>query len=417
MRRRGHRVRARGPSAWAALRAQNPNGNLRQLLHALLAPGDSGGRLHDLIDKCMASSVLIAVVAVVLESVASLQTRWAVAFAAIDALAVAVFSLEYLMRLYACPEEHPEQLPWRSRLRAALRPAMLIDLLAIVPFFVEAYFEHLVDLRFLRVFRLLRLVKLTRYTSATQTLLAALKSEWPMMVTSAFIMMLLVIVAASLGYLFEHEAQPDKFENIPQAIYWAVITLASVGYGDIVPITPIGRAVTVVLALLGIGIFAVPAAVLSTAFNEQLRRDHDALHSELFNMLEDGVIDESEQQQIDQVAARLRLSEAEVAIFIARARHRRREADGDGGGNSTLPWALIEREPVVAREQYRALVGQLRQISVLTRPEVLQSMVSRDGTELETKICGLLIDAQLPTDDSMPSGGSGTGASGDSRVA
>lgn len=408
------RARNRGPSAWAEFRAQNPNRNLRQLLHALLTPG-LGGRLHDLVDKVMASWVLIAVVAVVLESVASLQSRWAVAFAIIDALAVAVFSVEYLMRLYACPEDNLEQRPWRSRLQAAMRPAMLIDLLAIVPFFIEAYFEHLVDLRFLRIFRLLRLVKLTRYTGATNSLAAALKTEWPKLVNSAFIMLLLVVVAASLGYLFEHEAQPDKFENIPQSIYWAVITLASVGYGDVVPITPIGRAVTVVLALLGIGIFAVPAAVLATAFNDQLRREREALHNELFKMLEDGVIDESEQHQIDQAAARLHLSALEVDHIVARARHRRREAEG--GGSSSLPWALIEREPVVAREQHRALVGQLRQLSALTQPEVLQAMVRQDGTELESKICELLIAAQAPSDGSMPSGGSGTGTPDESRVA
>ncbi len=409
------RARTRGPSAWSEFRSRNPNRNLRQLLHALLTPGERGGRLHDLFDKAMAIWVLIAVVAVVLESVASLQGRWAVAFAIIDALAVAVFSIEYLVRLYACAEDNPEQSPWRSRLRAALRPAMIVDLLAIVPFFIEAYFEHLVDLRFLRIFRLLRLIKLTRYTGATNSLAAALKTEWPKLVNSAFIMMLLVVVAASLGYLFEHEAQPDKFENIPQSIYWAVITLASVGYGDVVPITPIGRAVTVVLALLGIGIFAVPAAVLATAFNDQLRREREALHNELFKMLEDGVIDESEQKQIDQAAARLHLSALEVDHIVARARHRRREAEGSG--SSSLPWALIEREPVVAREQYRALVSQLRQLSVLTQPDVLQAMVQRDGTQLESKICELLIAAQAPPDGSMPSGGSGTGTPDESRVA
>jgi voltage-gated potassium channel Kch len=89
--------------------------------------------------------------------------------------------------------------------------------------------------------------------------------EWPVMAASAFIMLLLVVMTASLGYLFEHEAQPEKFENIPQSIYWAVITLASVGYGDISPVTPAGRAMTIVLALIGIGIFAIPAALLSSS--------------------------------------------------------------------------------------------------------------------------------------------------------
>ncbi|NBX96602.1 MAG: two pore domain potassium channel family protein, partial [Betaproteobacteria bacterium] len=121
-------------------------------------------------------------------------------------------------------------------------------------------------LALLRVFRLARLLKLTRGSDATATLFQVIKREWPVMSAAAFIMILLIVMTASLGYLFEHAAQPEKFENIPTAIYWAVITLASVGYGDISPITPIGRAMTVVMALLGIGIFAIPAGLLASAF-------------------------------------------------------------------------------------------------------------------------------------------------------
>jgi voltage-gated potassium channel Kch len=380
----------RQPSAWSAFRARNHGLPLRQQVHALLTPGVAGGRLHELVDLFMVTWVLVAVVAVVLESVAALQAGWAVAFAVVDALAVAVFCAEYLLRLYASAEDQPDRPPWRVRLRAAFSPAMVVDLLAIVPFFIEAYFEHLVDLRFLRVFRLLRLVKLTRYTGATRTLSSAVKREWPMIATSAFIMLLLVVLAASLGFLFEHEAQPDKFENIPQSIYWAVITLASVGYGDIAPITPMGRFVTVVLALLGIGIFAVPAAVLSSAFNDQLRRDREALQNELYRMLEDGAIDETEQRQIDREAARLHLSPLEVERILARARRQRRESSAGG-----LPWALIEREPVVACEQYRMLVAQLRQLHALMPPPTLPALLAREGTLLERGIGALLAeDAQ-----------------------
>ena len=130
----------------------------------------------------------------------------------------------------------------------------------------------------------MRLLKLTRYTQATGTLIKALKREWPIIAASTFIMLLLVVLTASLGYLFEHEAQPEKFENIPTSIYWAVITLASVGYGDISPVTPAGRAITIVLALIGIGIFAIPAALLSSAFSDQLHKERDALKQELFEI-------------------------------------------------------------------------------------------------------------------------------------
>jgi hypothetical protein len=98
---------------------------------------------------------------------------------------------------------------------------------------LEGFLHHVLDLRFLRVFRLTRLLKLTRGNDATKTLVKVISREWPIISASAFIMILLVIMTASLGFLFEHEAQPDKFENIPQTIYWAVITLASIGYGDL----------------------------------------------------------------------------------------------------------------------------------------------------------------------------------------
>ena len=237
-------------------RELNRGRTFRQHVHALVSPSEFGGRLHEMFDMTIMMWVVISVVAVVLESVDSIYRDLAVEFVVLDAVAVSVFTAEYLMRLYSCVEE-PRFKHWLAgRYRFATGPAAIVDFLAIVPFFLEALLHHLFDLRFLRVFRLIRLMKLTRYTGATQTLYAAMRREWPVIAASAFIMMLLVVVAASLGYLFEHDAQPDKFENIPQSIYWSVITLASVGYGDISPITPAGRLITVVLALLGIGIFA-----------------------------------------------------------------------------------------------------------------------------------------------------------------
>ena len=196
-----------------------------------------------------------------------------------------------------------------------------------MPFYLEAFLHHLFDLRFLRVFRLLRLLKLTRYTGATKTLTQVIVREWPVLAASAFVMMLLVVLTASLGYLFEHEAQPDKFENIPQSIYWAVITLASVGYGDISPVTPMGRIMTIVLALLGIGIFAIPAALLSSAFSDQLRIERETLRDEVYHMLADGTISEHEADKINAEAKRLHLSEDEVKRMIDKAKRERELKD------------------------------------------------------------------------------------------
>jgi CRISPR/Cas system CSM-associated protein Csm2 small subunit len=188
---------------------------------------------------------------------------------------------------------------------------------------------------------------------------------------ATFIMLLLVVLTASLGYLFEHEAQPDKFENIPQAIYWAVITLASVGYGDISPVTPIGRMMTIVLALLGIGIFAIPAALLSSAFSDQLRIERETLANELYAMMADGHISTDEQEIIDREAKRLHLSRDEVNRLMEKARRERELKDDHKGLTITK---LVER-PEVAIERYRELVGQMRQIALMVDKPSMDNLV------------------------------------------
>jgi hypothetical protein len=145
-----------------------------------------------------------------------------------------------------------------------------------LPFLLEAVLTSFIDLRFLRIVRLVRLLKLGRYNKSTATMFMVVRRELPVLLASSFIMMMLVFMTAAMGYLLERGAQPDKFEDIPTAMYWAIITLASVGYGDITPVTPAGRFLTVSLALLGIGVFAIPAAIMSSAFTDQLRMDREA---------------------------------------------------------------------------------------------------------------------------------------------
>jgi voltage-gated potassium channel Kch len=315
--------------------------------------------------------VLISVSAVILESVQSLNSIFHVEFIVLDAIAVMIFSAEYMLRIYSCVEDPRFKGALAGRFRYAKTPIAVIDFLAIIPFYLELLLHSIVDLRFLRIFRLMRLLKLTRYTQATGTLVKALKREWPIIAASTFIMLLLVVLTASLGYLFEHEAQPDKFENIPQSIYWAVVTLASVGYGDISPVTPVGRLMTMIMALVGIGIFAVPAAILSTAFNDQLHKDREQMHNELYRFMEDGILDESERAIIYEEAKRLHITEEEVDLLIERVKQER-EATTSGH----LPFDLIKKEPEVAFEQFRQVIGQLRQIASISQTDAVGRLFS-----------------------------------------
>ena len=344
--------------------------------------------MHTLYDTFIVIWVIVSVLAVILESVQSIHYLLNLEFLILDAIAVSIFTIEYCLRLYCCVEEPGYQKAVTGRLKLAKSTSAIIDLLAIAPFFLEVFLHHLFDLRFMRVFRLLRLLKLTRYTGATQSLSKVIVREWPVMAASAFIMLLLVVMTASLGYLFEHEAQPDKFENIPQAIYWAVITLASVGYGDISPVTPAGRAMTIVLALIGIGIFAIPAALLSSAFSDQLKMDREALVNKLYEMLSDGVIDEEEAIYIKAESKRLHLSDDEVKTLIQKAKRERELMDDV----SILPLHKIASNTDHTIEHYKHLLGQVRQLSLLTDQEKFQAAVDNSErlTETDKKLWTLI---------------------------
>ncbi|NCZ30206.1 MAG: two pore domain potassium channel family protein, partial [Betaproteobacteria bacterium] len=219
---------------------------------------------------------------------------------------------------------------------------------------------------------------LTKYTGSTQTLVTVIVREWPVMSASVFIMMLLVVLAASLGYLFEHEAQPDKFENIPASIYWAVITLASVGYGDISPVTPVGRAMTIVLAILGIGIFAIPSAILASAFSDQLRIERETLLNELREIMKDGVVSEEEQAFIDQEAKRLHISPEEVNRLLTEVQREQELLDDLAG----IPLERLIANPALALLRFRELAGQVHQIALMTDEKAMDQLLA-DGNKVD----------------------------------
>jgi hypothetical protein len=394
--------------AYKEFKEANKQNTFRQKLYALVNPTETSGRLHEIFDFFIIVWVIISVLAVILESVASVIYYVGVEFMIIDTVAVAIFSTEYLIRIYTCVE-NPKYQHWlHGRITSAKEVPNLIDLLAILPFFLESLLSHLFDLRFLRVFRLMRLLKLMRYSDATKSLFIVCKREWPVMKASAFIMLLLVMLAACLGYVFEHEAQPDKFENIPQSIYWAVITLASVGYGDISPITPMGRIMTIVLALLGIGIFAIPAAILSSGLSDQLRIERESMMNELYKMLEDGLISAEEREVINSEAKRLHLSEAEVERLLERARvqmgikqaelekndllHKAISGVGASSGGTELNLSLCAEKPEFAAEQVKIVIGYLQQIKQVADQEKMRAYLedTNHSTPLQRAIAGEL---------------------------
>jgi len=175
-------------------------------------------------------------------------------------------------------------------------------------------------------------------------------------------MILMVVMTASLGYVFEHEAQPEKFDNIPNSVYWAVITLASVGYGDISPVTAIGRFMTVVMALLGIGIFAIPAALLASAFGDQLHKEREMLKNNLRNMMKDGHLDETEIALLRSEAKRLHITTEELNALLEHMHNERVQKQNQ----SQIPLHVIAERPAQAVEHYKTLLGQIHQLALMT---------------------------------------------------
>ena len=380
--------------AWHEFQELNAGRSWRAKVFAMLEPTGHSGRLHTYIDNFIVFWIALSITCVIFETVGSVRALFAVEFEVIDVMAFTIFTIEYIARVYTAPEnpkyKHLSMPQW-----AHVRTGQaIIDLLAILPFILESFFSQHLDLRFLRVFRLMRMLKLTRYTSAMETLFKVVMREWQVIFASVFVMMLLVVLTASLGYLFEHEAQPDKFENIPQSIYWAVVTLASVGYGDISPITPMGRALTVVLALVGIGIFAIPAGLLASAFTDQLRIDREAFKQRLMMAYEDGMLDHAEKELIVAEAERLHLSGDEVKRLTeeARAEFAAKEAEDHTQANGLVLDA--HAHPALAAAQFKLLVDQLALIAQATGEDKLRKSLHEIKVDHQAELDVLTIVAK-----------------------
>jgi len=353
----------------------NAERTFRQRLHAIMFVNHYGGDLQKYFDVFISFFVVSSVLISILESVQIIDYVMNVEFSIFDSITVAIFTVEYVLRLYSCVEEKKFKGAIAGRLKQATTPSTIIDLLAILPFFLEAFLHNLVDLRFLRVFRLLRLLKLTRNSGATTVLMKVVSREWPILSASAFIMMLMVIMTASFGYLFENGAQPDKFDNLPNAIYWAVITLASVGYGDISPVTTMGRLITVVMALIGIGIFAIPAALLASAFSDELRKEREQLRNNLYEMLKDGHLDANEAKLLREEARRLHLTVGEVNQLIQTVVKEQKDRESREG----MSVNAIAQNTGMSIEHFKYLLGQIRQLAQLTDVKQFESEAERQG--------------------------------------
>jgi voltage-gated potassium channel len=214
--------------------------------------------------------ISLNIVVVILETEAGIYSRYKILFEYFDLFSVGVFSIEYVLRLWSCTEHPNYRGAAFGRLRFALSPSMLIDLISILPFYVPLWGIDLRFIRAIRLFRLFRLMKMMRYSQSLSKIVNVIRSKKEELSITLFAVAILLIIASSLLYFIERNVQPDAFSSIPAAMWWGVITLTTVGYGDIYPITVMGKIVGAFIAVLGVGLFALPAGIIASGFASEL---------------------------------------------------------------------------------------------------------------------------------------------------
>ncbi len=247
----------------------------RRRVHEILGSPRPTDRTARLVEGLLIGLIVANVAAFVLGSHRAIEARFGGVLAVFETVSVIVFTAEYVLRLWSCVEATGAEHPWRERFRHALRPLMLVDLLAILPFYLPMIATDLRPLRVLRVLRVFRVLKLGRYSSSLQLLHRVVVSCKYELIAVFSVVALLELLAACLVWLAEREAQPEVFSSVSASAWWAIVTLTTVGYGDVAPVTPLGKVLAGIIALLGVLVIALPTAILGSAMLEELRARRD----------------------------------------------------------------------------------------------------------------------------------------------
>ena len=220
----------------------------------------------------LAVLILLNVLALMLETVPVLYKAWHLLFDIFEIFSISLFIAEYFLRLWVANLTPRYQHPRSGRLRYLISPLALVDLLAFLPSLLLMSGLDLRFLRMLRLFRVLRLLHIPHFNKAMYSIWEAARSKKAEFMVAGTIMFVLLILCSSLAYFAEHEAQPKAFSSIPASLWWGIMTMTTVGYGDIYPITVMGKIIASFFAALGIGFFALPSAILASALIEQSRK-------------------------------------------------------------------------------------------------------------------------------------------------
>lgn len=297
----------------------------QQRILEILESGQKGDRTSRVCDTLIALLVVINIIAVTLESVSDFSVKYADQFYAIEFFSVVIFSIEYLTRLWASAAKNAaeDKIFGSARLGYMLSFSGVIDLVSILPFYLQALFPGL-DLRVLRTLRLLRIFKLSNYNTAIEDLFSAVYEERKSFIAALYLFVIAFVLTSSLIYYAENDVQPEKFASIPDAMYWSLITLTTVGYGDVSPVTWIGKVISVATALMGVSVVALLTGILANAFSNQIARRKLIFEDQIREALEDGVVDAVEVRSLEQLRKDFGLSKQQADALMRHVQQEKR---------------------------------------------------------------------------------------------
>lgn len=280
--------------------------SVKNRVFEIIDKAEDGDRISKIVDYSIMALIALSILSIVLESFSSLYSSYYSTFRLFEIITVIIFSVEYLLRIWTADLLYPESK--HPYLKYIFSFMAIIDLLAILPFylpFVSADFRFLRMMRLFRIMRLLRLFKLERYFDALQAIMKVIKNSIPQLVMAFAICFFVMLFSSIVMYTVEYPAQPEAYPNVIAALWWAMCTLTTVGYGDIYPITTIGKFLTSVISLVGIGIIAIPSGIIAAGFDQSVIQKHRSdLEEEM--LIEESAIEKMNEEAL--VALQLKIS-------------------------------------------------------------------------------------------------------------
>ncbi|MGI9271283.1 MAG: ion transporter [Woeseiaceae bacterium] len=299
---------------------------LRGTVFRFLEAAEEDDIASRIIDVFLIILIAASVTAVILESIPSFESNYGAALDWFEVITISVFSMEYMLRIWSCVEKPNEfsRGNFERRIRFMFSFHAIIDLLAILPFYMLIFgvFDT-VDMRFLRAIRLVRVLKLTRYFPALNMLIVAVKENSRALGASFVILVTIMLLAASGMYYFERVSQPVDFGSIPAAMWWAFVTLTTVGYGDVTPITVGGKIFGALITVVGIGMVALPTSILASGYSQQLELSREAYRDKATEAFDDGHLDDIEKRDLELLRVDLGLGKHTASQILDERKVRR----------------------------------------------------------------------------------------------